>query len=202
MQLQIVMLILGNTNLRLSNSIKYLQFCLTFVVGVIFFSCETPGGKSLSAEVKKDTLLYLNHSDSAKYVGINTCKLCHQDIYNTFIKTGMGKSFDVASKTKSSGDYHNSVIYDKIGDFYYKAFWQNDSLRFLEYRLQGRDTIYKRLETVNYIVGSGQHTNSHIQSVNGYLNQMPMTFYTQKRNGIYHRVLKTATIAVLCARSD
>jgi len=181
MQLQIVMLILGNTNLRLSNSIKYLQFCLTFVVGVIFFSCETPGGKSLSAEVKKDTLLYLNHSDSAKYVGINTCKLCHQDIYNTFIKTGMGKSFDVASKTKSSGDYHNSVIYDKIGDFYYKAFWQNDSLRFLEYRLQGRDTIYKRLETVNYIVGSGQHTNSHIQSVNGYLNQMPMTFYTQKK---------------------
>jgi len=181
MQLQIVMLILGNTNLRLSNSIKYLLFCLTFVIGVIFFSCETPEGKSLTAEVKKDTLIYLNHSDSAKYVGINTCKLCHQDIYNTFIKTGMGKSFDVVSKTKSSGDFHNSVIYDKIGDFYYKAFWQNDSLKFLEYRLQGRDTIYKRLETVNYIVGSGQHTNSHIQSVNGYLNQMPMTFYTQKK---------------------
>ena len=148
---------------------------------LMVYSCQTPEGKTISTEIKKDTLLYLNHSDSAKYVGINTCKLCHQDIYNTFIKTGMGKSFDVASKTKSSADYHNSVIHDKIGDFYYKAFWQNDSLRFLEYRLQGRDTIYKRLETVNYIVGSGQHTNSHIQSVNGYLNQMPMTFYTQKK---------------------
>jgi tetratricopeptide (TPR) repeat protein len=93
----------------------------------------------------------------------------------------MGKSFDVASQQKSAGDYHTSVIQDKIGDFYYKAFWKNDSLRFLEYRLQGRDTIYKRLETFNYIIGSGQHTNSHIQSVNGYLNQMPMTFYTQKK---------------------
>ncbi|MBA4239104.1 MAG: pilus assembly protein TadD [Sphingobacteriaceae bacterium] len=165
----------------MSNSLKYLLFCFTIIVGVVIFSCETPKGKSSSTEIKKDTLLYLNHSDSAKYVGINTCKLCHQDIYNTYIKTGMGKSFDVASKTKSSGDYHNSVIYDKIGDFYYKAFWQNDSLRFLEYRLQGKDTIYKRQETVNYIVGSGQHTNSHIQSVNGYLNQMPMTFYTQKK---------------------
>lgn len=171
----------GEYKLRLSNSLKYLLFCLTIIVGVVIFSCETPEGKTTSTEIKKDTLLYLNHSDSAKYVGINTCKLCHQDIYNTFIKTGMGKSFDVASKTKSSGDYHNSIIHDKIGDFYYKAFWQNDSLRFLEYRLQGRDTIYKRLETVNYIVGSGQHTNSHIQSVNGYLNQMPMTFYTQKK---------------------
>lgn len=171
----------GEYKVRLSNSLKYLLFCFTIIVGVVIFSCETPKGKSSSTEIKKDTLLYLNHSDSAKHVGINTCKLCHQDIYNTYIKTGMGKSFDVASKTKSSGDYHNSVIYDKIGDFYYKAFWQNDSLRFLEYRLQGKDTIYKRQETVNYIVGSGQHTNSHIQSVNGYLNQMPMTFYTQKK---------------------
>ena len=93
----------------------------------------------------------------------------------------MGKSFDLASQQKSAGDYHTSIIQDKIGDFYYKAFWLKDSLRFLEYRLKGKDTIYKRLETVNYIIGSGQHTNSHIQSVNGYLNQMPMTFYTQKK---------------------
>ena len=181
MQLQIVMLILEDSKLKLSNPIKYLLCCVTILVGIVLYSCETPEGKSAVSKETKDTLVYLNHSDTAKYVGINTCKLCHQDIYNTFIKTGMGKSFDVASKTKSSGDYHNSVIYDKIGDFYYKAFWQNDSLRFLEYRLQGRDTVYKRLETVNYIVGSGQHTNSHIQSVNGYLNQMPMTFYTQKK---------------------
>ncbi len=171
----------GEYKVRLSNSFKYLLFCFTITVGVVFFSCETPEGKTTSTEIKKDTLLYLNHSDSAKYVGINTCKLCHQDIYNTYIKTGMGKSFDIASKTKSAGDYHNTVIYDKIGDFYYKAFWQNDSLQFLEYRLKGKDTVYKRQETVNYIVGSGQHTNSHIQSVNGYLNQMPMTFYTQKK---------------------
>ena len=30
-----------------------------------------------------------------------------------------------------------------------------------------------------YIVGSGQHTNSHIIETNGYLNQAPLTFYTQ-----------------------
>ena len=93
----------------------------------------------------------------------------------------MGKSFDVASQQKSAGDYHTSIIHDKIGDYYYKAYWENDSLRILEYRLQGKDTTHKRLETVNYIIGSGQHTNSHIQSINGYLTQMPMTFYTQKK---------------------
>lgn len=163
------------------NNFKYTFVLFLALAGLL--SCEQGRRQNSldSDKEKKDTLVYLNHSDSAKYVGINTCRLCHQDIYNTFIETGMGKSFDVASIQKSAGDYHKSIIYDKIGDFYYKAFWDKDSLKFLEYRLQGKDTVYKRLETVNYIIGSGQHTNSHIQSVNGYLNQMPMTFYTQKK---------------------
>lgn len=166
---------------NLSNSLKYLFLFIVTAIGAVIFSCHSPEGNTAQVITKADTLIYLNHSDSARYVGINTCKLCHQEIYNTYIKTGMGKSFDMATKEKSSADYHNAVIYDKIGDFYYKAFWLNDSLQFLEYRLKGKDTVYKRQETVDFIVGSGQHTNSHIQSVNGYLNQMPMTFYTQKK---------------------
>jgi tetratricopeptide (TPR) repeat protein len=165
------------------NNFKYIYNLLFVVIGLLLFSCEESKHQENNslAKIKTDSLTYLNHSDSAKYVGINTCRLCHQDIYNTFIETGMGKSFDIASKSKSSGNYHSSVIYDKIGDYHYKAYWEKDSLKILEYRLQGKDTVHKRIETVNYIVGSGQHTNSHIQSVNGYLNQMPMTFYTQKK---------------------
>ncbi len=153
-----------------------------FFLGFIsFFACHEPKGDNSSIQKVKDTLVYLNHSDTAKYVGINTCKLCHQSIYNTFIKTGMGKSFDLATKEKSVGDYSHSSIFDKISDLHYRAFWNKNSLEFLEYRLNGTDTSYKRLERVDYIIGSGQHTNSHIQSTNGYLNQMPMTFYAQKK---------------------
>ncbi|MBP7809704.1 MAG: tetratricopeptide repeat protein [Bacteroidia bacterium] len=153
----------------------------TLLILLIAFQCKEPTGNTTTSQSKKDTLVYLNHHDSARYVGINSCKLCHQSIYNSFIKTGMGKSFDVATKEKSSADYSHPLIYDKIKDFYYNASWKNDSLYFTEFRLKGRDTIFKRTEQVNYIIGSGQHTNSHIQSVNGYLNQMPMTFYTQKK---------------------
>ena len=163
------------------NSLKYIIISFFILFGIILFSCDNNVEQISQNIIKKDTLIYLNHSDSAKYVGINTCKLCHQNIYDTYIKTGMGKSFDIATKAKSVGDYKHATIYDKNGDFYYKAFWEKDSLRFLEYRLKGNDTLFKRLETVNFIIGSGQHTNSHIQSVNGYLNQMPMTFYSQKQ---------------------
>ena len=144
--------------------------------------CDTPNSKAIEPPLKKDTLLYLNHSDSAKFVGMNTCKLCHQSIYNSFIKTGMGKSLDVASKQKSSADFSNATIYDKFSNMHYNAFWQNDSLYFKEYRLEKKDTVHSRVEKVNFIIGSGQHTNSHLQIVNGYINQMPMTFYTQKKH--------------------
>lgn len=129
----------------------------------------------------QDSLLYLNHSDSAKYVGMNTCRQCHQAIYNTFIETGMGKSFDHASRRKSSGDFSKATIYDRFSDFHYQAFWDHDSLFFKEFRLDKNDTTFQRTEQVNYIIGSGQHTNSHMYSVNGYVYQMPMTFYTQKK---------------------
>lgn len=124
---------------------------------------------------------YAGLNDTVKYMGIDACRACHEPIYQTFIQTGMGSSFDVASKKKSSAIFdRHAVIYDKDLDFYYKAFWDHDSLKFLEFRLDGKDTVHKRIETVNYIVGSGQHTNSHIINTNGYLNQAPMTFYTQK----------------------
>lgn len=159
------------------------RFFYIIMTAVMLASCHSPEGGSPHVKAgDPDSLLYLNHADSAKYVGINTCLLCHQEIYNTFIKTGMGRSFDLATKQKSAADFSEALVYDKYSDFYYRAFWQRDSLHMMEFRMQGKDTVFKRTEMVNYIIGSGQHTNSHIQNVNGYLNQMPMTFYTQKHH--------------------
>ncbi|MBL7889927.1 MAG: tetratricopeptide repeat protein [Bacteroidia bacterium] len=156
---------------------------VSFFVAVLLLMSYCGNDEHTSSNSPTDTLAntYLNHSDTAKYVGMDQCKLCHQDIYNSFIETGMGKSFDVASKKKSSAKFDkHTVIYDKFSDFYYQPFWKNDSMMIMEFRLEGKDTVYKRIEKVDYIIGSGQHTNSHMQSVNGYFNQMPMTYYTQQ----------------------
>lgn len=126
---------------------------------------------------------YLNIRDKdAHYVGMQTCKSCHWQIYETFIKTGMGKSWAPATKQKSAADFSpgHALVYDSVLDFFYKPYWDGDSMCIMEYRLQGGDTVHKRIEKINYIVGSGQHTNSHIIAINGYLHQAPITFYTQK----------------------
>ncbi|MBK9732612.1 MAG: tetratricopeptide repeat protein [Chitinophagaceae bacterium] len=154
---------------------RFLFSICFFSISVSLIYCSAP--KKEVAE----TPLYKSWNDTVGYVGMSTCKNCHQQIYETFINTGMGESWDVASPQKSSGrfDAHN-VVYDSYKDFYYKPFWKDSLLYIMEYRLSGKDTIYKRSEQISYIVGSGQHTNSHIWQVNGYLYQAPLTFYTQK----------------------
>jgi len=124
---------------------------------------------------------YLNLQDSVAYVGMETCRSCHGDIHSTFIHTGMGQSFDRATEAKSAATYgEHALVYDEQSDFYYKPFFKNDTLYIQEFRLSGQDTVHQRTEPVQYIVGSGQHTNSHILNINGYIYQAPITYYTQE----------------------
>ncbi|MBS1773338.1 MAG: pilus assembly protein TadD [Bacteroidetes bacterium] len=139
--------------------------------------------KNASTDNTTQTSQWLNVYDTnAHYVGMQTCRGCHPEVYNTFIETGMGKSFDHATKQKSAADFspEHALVYDKDLDFYYKPFWNNDTLYIMEFRTERKDTVHKRIQRIDYIVGSGQHTNSHIFSSNGYLYQAPITFYTQQ----------------------
>ena len=124
--------------------------------------------------------VYLNLSDTVDYVGEETCRSCHYDKHKTFSHTGMGQSFGLANTAKSSAVFHDdSVLYDAHSDLYYHPYWSSDSLLLKEYRLLNTDTVHKRVENATYIIGSGQHTNSHISNTNGYLHQLPFTYYTQ-----------------------
>ena len=45
---------------------------------------------------------YLNHNDTVKYVGKQECRVCHTEIYDSYMQTGMGKSFHFATKEHSA----------------------------------------------------------------------------------------------------
>ncbi len=126
--------------------------------------------------------VYFNHNDTVKYVGIETCQQCHQDIYESFVQTGMGSSFGLATQSKSSANFSGiDALYDSARNFYYQPHWKRDSLKLLEFRLMGADTVYHRLQNIHYVVGSGQHTNSHLFTEGSYLYQAPFTWYSQKQ---------------------
>lgn len=108
------------------------------------------------------------------------CAQCHPDKHETFIHTGMGSSFDFASQEKSSANFHGQAIYDSSTNLSYLPFFKGDELWIKEFELRDGDTFFQRSEKISYIVGSGQHTNSHLMYRNGYVVQAPLTYYTQK----------------------
>jgi len=149
---------------------------LVFALIALLYSVQCTKESSQAEES-----VYLNHSDSVGYVGMSTCAQCHSDKVNSFIHTGMGSSFDLATKKKSSAVFgYNHFVYDSVLDFYYYPFWQDSSLYIKEFRLAGGDTVFSRSEKIDYIIGSGHHTNSHLVRKNNYLVQAPITFYSQK----------------------
>ncbi len=131
----------------------------------------------------EEDFFYLNHSDTVDYVGLSTCASCHEDIAKSFLHTGMGSSFNKATPKKSAADFlGNHVIYDTINDLYYHPYWVNSELFIKEYRLLGTDTLHQRIEKIDYIIGSGQHTNSHLIERNGFIFQAPFTWYSQQKH--------------------
>ena len=135
-----------------------------------------------NSSLQKASIQYLNLNDTVAYVGMNTCKTCHANIHKTFIHTGMGRSFDYATSDKSFASYGaHALVFDENSNFYYKPFFKDSTLYISEFRLENGDTTHKRTERISYIVGSGQHTNSHIIDENGYIFQAPITFYTQEK---------------------
>ena len=113
---------------------------ILFSLIILTFSCNNG---NISDYTEGSYKIYLNHNDSVQYVGKETCKQCHSEIYNSFMQTGMGQSFSHATKTKSVLDENNNpLIYDENKNLYYQPIWKKDSLFLLEFRLENRDTIH------------------------------------------------------------
>lgn len=162
--------------------LSYLLFAIIIVVFLIVGKTKSTNllNRKVANEFALNKLGYLNLAENVKYVGMLKCKECHDDIYQTYIRTGMGKSFGMANPFKSAADFSDGKeIFDKKTDFYYRPYWDGNSMKVEEYRMQDGVKAFTRTETVDYVVGSGQHTNSHLRIKNGYLTQVPFTYYTQ-----------------------
>ena len=157
---------------------RFLVF--VFLSAGLLFIVDCKGRKEKESEEVVEAV-YLNHNDTVRYVGKEKCIMCHYDHYETYRHTGMGLSFDKATRQKSASVLdEKSVIYDQYHDLYYHPYWDDSVLKVMEYRLNAKgDTVHRRIQQVTHIVGSGQHTNSHMYNVNGYFYQIPFTFYTQ-----------------------
>ncbi len=123
----------------------------------------------------------VQQQSEVSYVGIDRCAPCHQEIYKTFVVTGMGKSLREAKLEYSNANFQNA--YFKLANQLQYAVMASDAgLFFSEFLLNEKgDTQHLRLQKADYIVGSGHHTHSHLYQQGSYIYQLPMTWYAQKK---------------------
>lgn len=125
---------------------------------------------------------YASLQPETQYVGIQSCRPCHEDIYNDYIQTGMGKSFYQPSESNIIETFDkNTVVYDTFSGYYYHPFRQGNQMFVREFKLNHNDTTYQRTEKIDYIIGSGNATRSYIINRNGYLYEVPITWYSLRR---------------------
>ncbi len=155
-----------------------LRFVLLLIVSVVIFAaCRNPGSRRWR-QVRTD---YDNWVPEARYIGRDACGECHRENYSTFIHSQMGRSFKKASLSLSVANFENpEPVYSEHDDMYFQPFHRGENLFVRAYRIEDGDTVFKRIEQIDFIIGSGQHTNSHIYEENGFLYQVPVTWYAQE----------------------
>lgn len=123
---------------------------------------------------------WLNHDPSVAYTGKQACASCHEDIAGSFALTGMGRSFYKPQRATAIERFDPpQVVHDASSGYSYHPFWKGDSLFLLEFRLSGGDTVYRRLEVLDFVVGSGHQTRSYVLNRKGYYYEAPITWYVQ-----------------------
>ena len=123
---------------------------------------------------------------TSAYVNSSACAGCHQDIYNSYRQTGMGRSLYRAHSGNQVEDYktHNS-FYNRASDRYYTMVEHDGKLYQRRHQI-GFDGMETNIveKQIDYVIGSGNHVRSYLhRTAEGKLVEMPVSWYAE--NGGY-----------------
>src|ERR1700761_111833 len=97
-------------SLRLLRGILLVLAMVAFTLPAFF--CNSP--KSTEEQEHEGSPWKNVYDTNVHYVGMQTCRTCHEGVYQTFSQTGMGQSFDHATRQKSAADFNpaHALVYD------------------------------------------------------------------------------------------
>jgi len=123
-----------------------------------------------------------NLAADVAYVGNKECVYCHREISQSFLRTGMGRSFYRPGAQPDIEDYtDNNHVYDRQNNLHYEMIAAADGYYQVEYRENDQAVRTHELRRkVDYVVGSGNNNRTYLASENSYINEMPVTWYSEK----------------------
>jgi len=114
---------------------------------------------------------------TADFVGSQACAPCHAEIFRNFMRTPMAGSSGRVGTSGTKERFENPEFRDSFGAFSYRAGAESGKYYF-DFVQQGSSQPVKGRRYLEYFVGSGAAAHSYLLSVDGFLYEAPVTFYS------------------------
>ncbi len=161
-----------------------------------------------AASAQDDSPHLLNAAPGVAYVGDDACRACHADIFDSFKRTGMGRSISVPSEALE--EFRKPATFPgEIPGRSYSSFTRGGKFfhRELQVDSSGK-VVFSDAREVAFAVGSGEHGRSYIVAKGDFLFMSPLSFYSKPgkwdltpgyKEGLYHGFTRPAAdLCVYC----
>ena len=127
--------------------------------------------------------VFRNTAPGVRYVGSQTCKLCHFAIYQKFSRTDMGNATAAPGAILERGWLPQAVdIFNEKYNRHYQVFARDSRVFESEYALDSAGhEIFRHTEELKYIVGTGENGATPMVRRGDYLFQAPLSYYSARK---------------------
>ena len=114
------------------------------------------------------------------FVGSRTCMPCHQNIYDKFSKTGMGRSMTRVTPTLLPNLVTSATAHDGKLNLHFEVFAREGKLFQSQYATEaGGNESFRETHEIEWIMGSGTNGFAGVTTNGAYLFQAPLSFYSK-----------------------
>ncbi len=124
--------------------------------------------------------LYRNTAPGVGYVGSDRCGSCHVEIYDSFVRSEMGRSMSMPDAAVFSRQ--GLPVLDSVKNLWYEVVRKDGQLFQREYRIGSDGTIiHERMVPADLVIGSGNNLLMYFHNENGMLYELPLTWYIHRK---------------------
>ena len=116
-----------------------------------------------------------------EYVEAGACRDCHIEIWNTFMQTGMGRSFFRPTPENTVEAYDGIPYFHEASGRIYRMIRRDGKFFQRRYQLGPADQEINVLEKeIHFVMGSGNHVRTYLhQKQNGEIVELPLAWYSE-----------------------
>jgi len=155
--------------------LKFLLIVLIFIAAAAAHSHrEKPPRAAQSSRAHPPALVA-----TAGYVGSEECALCHNDIYEKYSQTDMGRSMVKVDASLLKSIPTSASIFDQRLNRHFEQYAKDGSLYQSEFE-SGADgkEVFRETHKVEWIIGAGANGFGGIVQRGDYLFEAPLSFYS------------------------